>query len=81
MKNQSEWDKTFSENHLNSWGSVSSIVISKIKPNGTNARSIYNEDKEMILKAAKKYGYEKTWESNTVVNFLNRNLKSGDYPN
>lgn len=79
---QLDWDKIFAENHIHCWGKYSSMLISKVKPNGEGSpRSIYEEDKKMILQSAKKYGYIMLYETSTIICFLNNKLKGGNWPN
>jgi hypothetical protein len=67
------WDKIFSEAHLNSWPTAS-ICIQNVKPG--SGRNIFSEDKAEILAAAKKHGYEIISAKDAkVVSFFNPNKK------
>ena len=82
IKTQCDWDKIFAENHMHGWGKHSSMLISKVKPKGDGSpRSIYEEDKKMILQSAKKYGYIILHETPTIICFFNNKLKGGNWPN
>lgn len=69
-----QWEKIFELTHLESWPTAG-LLISKVCPNGTNARSIYNDDKKSIHAAAIKYGYEITTETPNNISFQNKNIK------
>jgi hypothetical protein len=65
-----DWDTVFRETHLDSGPSSFGLTISKIKPNGLNARSIWNDDKHTIMKAAARYGYRILLENSHVTSFI-----------
>ena len=69
MKNQNQWNEIFCTNVVNPNGR-SSLIVSKIKPDGDGARSIYNDDKEMIHKAANKYGFKVLDDNKKQITFL-----------
>ena len=71
MKTQDEWNKIFQNNYV-SPHNVSSITISKVKPNGDNSRSIYSDDKDMISKAAKQYGFTMLINNDKLVTFIKK---------
>lgn len=67
---QTDWDKSFENALVDSYGGSFGLTVSKIKPNGNGARSIWNDDKEFIMKSSKKYGFEMLVETNTTVTFI-----------
>ena len=74
--NMINWDKEFSEAIFTSGPITHGLTISKVKPNGNNSRSIWEDDKKEIMAAAKKYKYRILFENNSVVSFTDRPLKS-----
>lgn len=69
IKCQNYWDKMFKEAHLFSWP-TETLIIQRSKP--PNGRSIYNDDKEEILWAAKNHNYDILSETPKVVSFIRR---------
>jgi hypothetical protein len=63
------WDKEFAEARITSGPNSNGLIVSKIKPNGSNARSIWDDDKAEIMKAASKYHYKILYENSHVVSF------------
>jgi len=70
MMSQTDCDKAFENALVDSYGGSFGLTVSKIKPNGNNSRSIWNDDKEFIMKSSKKYGFEILMESKTTVTFI-----------
>ena len=71
MKIQNEWNEIFRNNFVSPHG-VTSLTVSKVKPNGQNARSIYNDDKDMIHKAANKYGFRVIINNDKLISFIKK---------
>lgn len=79
--NKTNWDKVFSEAHLNYWplNHNPSLCISNSKPK--DGRNLFVEDKKEILAAASKYGYVLvSKETDKSVSFVKRNGRISDEP-
>ena len=63
-----DWDKEFRECK----GFMTyppSLMIANFKPNGNNARNIFQDDKKQILAAAEKYGFRQM-DSGSHISFI-----------
>lgn len=66
-----DWDKEFATAHLTSGPNSHGLMVSKIEPNGEGEpRSIWEEDEEIIMKAANKYGYRILSNNSHDVSFI-----------
>ena len=61
------WDEIFRDTHLNSWPTAG-LSIQNVNPSPSQgSRNIFKDDKDEIMAAAKKYGYQIVSEPNAKV--------------
>lgn len=69
--NNTNWDKVFSEAHLNSWPTAGLSIQT----------TIIKENSDIIFATAKKYGYEVISKNAAQFSFINPKLKGEKFNN
>ncbi len=65
-----DWDEQFKTCRLTSGPKTHGLTVSKIRPNGTGARSIWNDENPIIMSAANQYGFSIVLETPKIVSFI-----------